>query len=113
MKKAAAFGASAYLSYKASKKLKKAFKPKKYRSKYGRKIDVDFDDWENWMEEDGMLCRDDNDCNWLDRNLGCNDYNFVPSIIRGGWVWKSELRGRCTCEFGFQFYSNDAVCRRY
>ena len=113
LKKAVAYGSSAYLSYKASKKLRKSFKPKKYRSRYGVKVDVDFDDWENWMEVDGMLCRNDNDCNWLDANLGCNDYEFEPSSIRGDWVWKSKLRGKCTCSFGFKFIAYDAVCRSY
>ena len=58
MKKAVAFGSAAYLSYKASKKLRKKFKPKKYRSRKGNKVDevdVDFDDWEDWREEDVNL----------------------------------------------------------
>ena len=30
-----------------------------------------FDDWNNWRENDGFLCRNDTDCRWLGFNLEC------------------------------------------
>ena len=30
-----------------------------------------FDDWNNWREKDGFLCRNDTDCKWLGFNLEC------------------------------------------
>jgi hypothetical protein len=35
-----------------------------------------FNDWNRWREQDGHLCRNNNDCNWLDRNL---------QVGGGGW----------------------------
>ena len=40
---------------------------------------VDFEDWKDLMEQDGMLCRDDKDCIWYDPGLGCNDREFNVS----------------------------------
>ena len=111
MKKAVAFAGGAYLAYKAKKKLKKKFKPRRYR--YRGRNDVDFDEWEDWREIDGMLCRDDNDCNWLDPYLGCNDYGFRLSQVRGDWPWKYELKGKCACSFGLYFDGGNGECRRY
>ena len=42
----------------------------------------DFDDWNEWREADGFLCRNDNDCQWMDINLNCEDYelDFSPVV---------------------------------
>ena len=41
-----------------------------------------FRDWNRAREIDGFMCRDSNDCNWIDRNLYCQDYelDFQPSV---------------------------------
>ena len=40
-----------------------------------------FNDWNRWRQADGFLCRNDNDCRWLDRNLECDRVgNFGWSI---------------------------------
>ena len=33
--------------------------------------DWSFNDWNSWRQADGFLCRNDNDCIWLDNNLEC------------------------------------------
>ena len=41
-----------------------------------------FDDWNDWREADGFLCRSSNDCKWIDNNLNCEDYelDFSPLV---------------------------------
>ena len=45
---------------------------------------VNFEDWKDFLEQDGMLCRDDQDCIWYDPSLGCNDrgFNISRAIVR-------------------------------
>ena len=90
-------------------KIRKVFTPRTFHWDHA---DFDFNDWERWMLTDGMLCRNDNDCNWLDPQLGCNDYNFRRTRVRGAWPWKAQLKGTCYCSFGFDFDASDGVCRR-
>ena len=49
---------------------------------YGRGGGWGFNDWNRWREIDGFMCRDDNDCNWIDQRLFCQDYelDFQPSV---------------------------------
>ena len=46
--------------------------------------DYDFDDWNRDAKVDGWICRNDLDCTWIDRNLGCDDRSFSSSQIRVG-----------------------------
>ena len=41
-----------------------------------------WNDYNRWREIDGFLCRDSNDCSWIDRQLYCQDYelDFQPSV---------------------------------
>jgi len=58
----------------------------------------DFDDWDRWRTEDGMLCRSGNDCTWLNEKLECDDYQI-------GWDTASDwfngdtvnILGTCDC----------------
>ena len=59
-----------------------------------------FNDWNRWREIDGFMCRDSNDCNWIDRNLYCQDYelDFQPSVsfmpvATGQQVYERVLKG--------------------
>ena len=69
IKKAVAIGAVAYGSYKVGK-LSKKFSNfgwgNTYQPTYG------FTAWNTWRQADGFLCRNDNDCTWLDEKLYCN-----------------------------------------
>ena len=42
----------------------------------------DFDDWDDWREADGILCRNSADCTWIDPNMKCQDFEvtFVPTV---------------------------------
>ena len=41
-----------------------------------------FDEWNNWREAEGLLCRKDLDCSWIDTKMDCVDYElqFTPSV---------------------------------
>ena len=41
-----------------------------------------FDDWNKCRIEDGILCRDSEDCVWIDSNLYCDEsgLNFTPEV---------------------------------
>ena len=41
-----------------------------------------FDDWNKCRSEDGILCRDSEDCVWIDSNLYCDEsgLNFTPEV---------------------------------
>jgi len=49
---------------------------------YGGRGGWGFNDWNRWREIDGFMCRDDNDCKWIDERLDCQDYelDFQPSV---------------------------------
>lgn len=54
----------------------KKFKPKKFKIK--------FDDWDRYAKKDGWVCRNDDDCTWIDSYLGCDDREFVLSAVKVG-----------------------------
>ena len=35
-----------------------------------------FQEWDRNAQIDGWVCRADVDCEWIDENLGCDDYEF-------------------------------------
>lgn len=49
-----------------------------------------------WREVDGFMCRDSNDCNWIDRQLYCQDYEleFTPNVSGGQFVHDREYGRR-------------------
>ena len=49
---------------------------KKFKKIKFNKIDVDFDEWNEYALKDGWVCRNDLDCNWIDQHLGCDDREF-------------------------------------
>lgn len=81
LKKAAVIGAVAYGGYQLGK-LSGRF------NNYGGGYDggygggYGFNEWNRWREIDGFMCRNDNDCNWIDNRLYCQDYelDFRPSV---------------------------------
>ena len=36
-----------------------------------------YSDYNRYMRRDGMVCRHDGDCTWLDRNMGCDDRSLA------------------------------------
>merc|ERR1719495_881817 len=95
LKKAAVVGAVAYTAYKVGK-LRAGFGLKKRKYK--------FDDWNDWREADGLLCRNTTDCNWVDTRLYCQDYelDFSPSRAWFGGDFASIV-GTCACPRGWFF----------
>ena len=73
-------------------------------------IEYNVDQWLGFAKKDGLLCRNDTDCTWIDRNLGCDDRKFTASKVLAAWPWKTQLRGRCTCRYGFNFNKNQGSC---
>ncbi len=78
LKKAAVIGAVAYGSYKIGQ-LSSRFSTFGHG---GHHYGYGFNDWNRWREADGFMCRDSNDCQWIDRRLYCQDYemDFQPSV---------------------------------
>ena len=77
LKKAAVIGAAAYGGYQLGKLTSH------YGSwGWGHQHGYGFNDWNRWREIDGFMCRDSNDCNWIDPRLYCQDYelDFTPSV---------------------------------
>merc|ERR1711894_835084 len=74
--------------------------------------DYDFDDWNRDAKVDGWICRNDLDCTWIDRNLGCDDRSFSSSQIRGNWPnsFKQKAKGECACQYGYYFNGFEAEC---
>merc|ERR1719184_535950 len=68
-------GAGAYAGYKATKAAAK-FATLPFRADLG----YQFEDWQQWSNSQGFLCRSDRDC-WLNPDLVCQDYDldFTPS----------------------------------
>ena len=88
LKKAAVIGVGAYGAYKLGKLTSK------YSSwSWGRQNGYSLDDWDDWREVDGLLCRNSNDCEWIDPNLYCQDYElrFTPNVSLVGFSIFLEL----------------------
>eukprot|EP00092_Neocalanus_flemingeri_P008268 GFUD01008914.1.p1 GENE.GFUD01008914.1~~GFUD01008914.1.p1 ORF type:complete len:202 (+),score=38.85 GFUD01008914.1:64-669(+) len=109
LKKAAVIGAGVYAGYKLNK-AKNKFKTKKPKFSIDLDIEDDDDDqlfsrWDSWRAADGFMCRNNNDCNWLDVDLRCEDYevsvlNTVRQTINQDWFGGQALSvvGECHCQ---------------
>ena len=75
LKKAAVIGATAYGAYQLGK-LSGGFGHYHHGGSWG------YNDYNRWREVDGFMCRTDNDCNWIDQRLYCQDYelDFSPTV---------------------------------
>ena len=75
LKKGAVLGVGAYVGYKATKAAGKLFK-KAFSYNNG----PDFDTWNRWRKNDGILCIKNSHCSWIDPNFECQQV--------GGFGWK-------------------------
>ena len=90
-------------------------KKQKLRRKYRtHSSSDDFDDWNEWRENDGMLCRNEKDCEWINSHLYCNSYelDFTPDRRwfggdRGELVM---IKGACECIWPRSFNKEDLEC---
>ena len=49
--------------------------------------DFDFDDWDREARVDGWICRNDQDCNWIDDHLACDDRDFSSSRLNVSYLY--------------------------
>ena len=61
-----------------------------------------------------MSCRTTDGCNWLDRDLLCQDYKVLADspllrVIKGGDF--AGTRGNCQCGFGKDWDQDDLKCQ--
>jgi len=99
LKKAAVIGAVAYGGYQLGK-LSAGYG----NYGWGRQHGYGFNQWNRDREADGMLCRNTNDCNWIDPRMYCQDYELDFSISRtwyGGDF--ASIVGECSCPHGYYF----------
>ena len=106
LKKAAVIGVGVYVGYQLTKL------SAGYSSwDWGRQHSYTFEDWNNWREVDGFLCREKSDCSWVDPSLYCQDYDldFSPSNAWfGGDV--ARIVGECACPPGMVFNDSQMKC---
>jgi len=109
VKKVVIGAASAYTGYKATKALKKF---KKRKTKKGKKS-YEYDEWDDWRQDNGILCRDTDDC-WLDDRLVCTDYELDRAAINPGWFGGEgeiiQIRGTCQCNDNSWWDDDDLSC---
>jgi len=104
LKKAAVIGAVAYGSYQIGKATAR-FASWSHRG-WG------FNDWNRWREQDGHLCRNNNDCGWLDRNLQCEDYELDFSVSRAWYGGDfAAIVGECECQGGMEWDNHELQCQ--
>ena len=64
--------------------------------------------------EDGLLCRNDQDCMWLNEELRCTDYKIDWSVASGWFNGDSaSIMGSCDCLDGFWYEESQISCVAY
>jgi len=106
LKKAAVIGVGAYVGYKLTKATAKF-------ALGGASLGYRFNDWDDWREADGFLCRRSTDCNWLHPQLYCQDYelDFSPSRAWFGGDF-AAIVGECACSGNFLWDDDQLECRQ-
>ena len=108
VKKVALVSAGVFISYKLAK-LGAKFGSWRHGGSWG------FDDWDNWREADGMLCRTSDDCRWVDQSMLCEEWETRRTGFSSGWfggVPILAIRGECACPEGKFFDDNDMDCKQ-
>ena len=77
VKKVALVAAGAYAGYQLAK-LGTKFGSWSHGGSWG------FDDWDDWREADGMLCRTSDDCRWVDQSMRCEDWEIRRTGFSSG-----------------------------
>ena len=107
VKKVALVAAGAYAGYQLAK-LGTKFGSWSHGGSWG------FDDWDDWREADGMLCRTSDDCRWVDRSMRCEDWEIRRTGFSSGWFgggFTLDIRGECACPEGTFFDDDDMDCK--
>ena len=94
------------------------FKGGKFSSKHGSSEedwdddDYDWDTYNTWRERDGFLCRDNNDCNWIDSRFYCQDYKTTLTYSPDWFGGNAKIIGSCDCLDGMYFDDDELECRK-
>jgi len=107
--KIALIGAGAYGAYSLGKV---AGKFSSWKSGFGGPAGGwNYQQWNQWREQDGMLCRSDKDCKWIDPNLDCEDYelDFSPTRAWFGGDFAAII-GECDCPDNMQWNNYEVKC---
>jgi len=111
LKKVAVVGAVGYTAYKIGQ-LSNRFNGHSFGDNYNP--GYNFNQWKTWRKADGFLCRNDNDCNWLDRNLECDRVQDFGWTINDGWFGGNEKPvGECDCQNGMRWDDDDLRCENW
>jgi len=104
LKTAAAVGAGAYVGYQLGK-MTGRFGNYHHGGSWGHS------QYNTWRQKDGMLCRNTEDCTWMDKDLICQDYEMDFSMDRG-WFGGDYLAiiGDCECRRGMDFDNWELRC---
>merc|ERR1711971_357954 len=106
LKKAAVVGAVAYGAYQIGK-MTSRFGSYGWGNNYPG---YNFNTWNTWRKADGFLCRNDNDCTWLDNDLECQKVRDFGWSINSGWFGGEKPIGECSCDDGFEWDDDDLEC---
>ena len=112
LKKAAVVGAAAYGSYQLGK-LSTGYS----KWAWGQEHNYAFNDWNTWRKADGFLCRNHSDCDWINEQLHCEEYDswtWTPSSDwfggNGGEKILDIIVGECECPDGMHFDDEEMEC---
>jgi len=107
LKKVAVVGAVAYGGYQIGKMTQRFS-----NFGWGHNQGVNFNTWNRWRQADGFLCRNDNDCTWLDDKLECQKVGNFGWSINSGWFGGERPIGECSCDDGYDWDDDDLQCER-
>ena len=54
-------------------------------------MDYEFNEWYRSARIDGWICRNDQDCNWIDDHLGCDDRSFSSENLKVDFYTRTIL----------------------
>ena len=90
---------------------------KKFREglKFGDS-DFVFDDWDREARVDGWICRNDQDCNWIDDHLGCDDRGFSSTRLNVSYLYfiiafNMTLNSITIATFSYVLYLGKLACK--
>ena len=75
-----------FILFKIEKKFRKGL--------FSSDLDYGFDDWYRSAGIDGWICRNDQDCNWIDDHLGCDDRLFSSTNLKVNFYTRTILLTR-------------------
>merc|ERR1711963_500398 len=72
---------------------------------------ITYQDWFYLRNQDGALCRDDTDCNWIQEDLVCHDTCLKPYSNKWFLGDYRSIKGRCDCPKFYFWDDTDMECK--